>query len=630
MCGICGVFDYVHRKPVAPRLIEDMCAAMRHRGPDDTGTFEREGLCLGHVRLSIIDLTHGAQPMSNEDGAITVVFNGEIYNHLELRDELAANGHVLKTRSDTEVLVHLYEDHGFEMCHKLIGEFAFAIWDDREQLLFAARDRLGVKPLIYAVSDGRFAFASDFNALMTDRRISRELDDDGLASYLTFQTILAPRTIYRAVHKLPPGHYAVVRKGDVRVVRYWDVEFAPDESRSVESFAEEIDDLVTDSVRRQMIADVDLGAFLSGGLDSSTIVTKMTRLAGRGVKTFSIGFKDQRYDESKFYKMLAAQLGVEHHEFVFEPHLLEDVADIVRHFGEPCSIASAFPIYYLSKLASEHVKVVLTGDGVDEIFAGYHLYYHYVRRVRQFQRCGGTPLAKPMLAALGWTKSLRTTSRIGNTARRARRFLELAALPEERWLPYMRVNRSPKTTPAALLGRDADSVLHAAEAPYVDAFRRANGTGDWVWPRSYGEMMTTLPDEMFQKLDRMTMAHSIEGRVPWCDYRLVELAGKIPADLKMHGRIGKYVVRRAVADQLPPAIMKRPKVGFIVPLDDWFRGELRTMTYDLLTDASFKQSGIFAQEVVEHIITEHMAERQRFGSAIWNLVAFELWRRAQA
>ncbi|MCH7705328.1 MAG: asparagine synthase (glutamine-hydrolyzing), partial [Planctomycetes bacterium] len=292
MCGICGVFDYVHRKPVAPRLIEDMCAAMRHRGPDDTGTFEREGLCLGHVRLSIIDLTHGAQPMSNEDGAITVVFNGEIYNHLELRDELAANGHVLKTRSDTEVLVHLYEDHGFEMCHKLIGEFAFAIWDDREQLLFAARDRLGVKPLIYAVSDGRFAFASDFNALMTDRRISRELDDDGLASYLTFQTILAPRTIYRAVHKLPPGHYAVVRKGDVRVVRYWDVEFAPDESRSVESFAEEIDDLVTDSVRRQMIADVDLGAFLSGGLDSSTIVTKMTRLAGRGVKTFSIGFGD--------------------------------------------------------------------------------------------------------------------------------------------------------------------------------------------------------------------------------------------------------------------------------------------------------------------------------------------------
>ena len=310
MCVLFGIVHIDPAKPVDTEALVRMRDVLRHRGPDDAGLWTDRGIGLGHRRLSIIDLSSaGRQPMSNEDGSVWVTYNGEIYNYAGIRSKLLASGHAYRTHTDTEVLVHLYEDHGFEMCHKFIGEFAFAIWDDREQLLFAARDRLGVKPLIYAVSDGRFAFASDFNALMTDRRISRELDDDGLASYLTFQTILAPRTIYRAVHKLPPGHYAVVRKGDVRVVRYWDVEFAPDESRSVESFAEEIDDLVTDSVRRQMIADVDLGAFLSGGLDSSTIVTKMTRLAGRGVKTFSIGFKDQRYDESKFYKMLAAKLG---------------------------------------------------------------------------------------------------------------------------------------------------------------------------------------------------------------------------------------------------------------------------------------------------------------------------------
>lgn len=626
MCGIVGVFNYARQTPVDRATIERMRSALRHRGPDADGELLRpqRGLALGHARLSIIDLAGGDQPISNEDGTIWTVFNGEIYNFQDLRAGLQQRGHQFKTRTDTEVLVHLYEEKGADLVDDLLGDFAFAIWDDREQALLLARDRLGVKPLYYADFDGQLAFASTLPALAEGSQAPREIDPAALLSYLTFRMIQAPACVYRHMRKLLPGHVLMVRGGAVRVRRYWDIPLEPDAARSDESFVEELRGLLHDAVRRQMVADVPLGAFLSGGVDSSTVVRLMTEYSSGPVKAFSIGFHEHRFDESRYFGLLARELNIEHHQLVFEPHLLADVEHIVRMFGEPCAITSGFPLFYLSRLARQHVTVALSGDGPDEIFAGYDLRYRYLAALRRGQRLLGRRPYRALCQMLRITAGLKTTSRLGNTMRRVRKYCDTARLAPEEWMAFLAINHTPLTEPRALL---ALAVAPDATLPYVAAFRRRPPRHDWLQPFLYADIAVMLPDEMFIKLDCMAMANSLEGRVPLCDHRIVELAGRIPNSLKFDGRRGKQIFRRAVEPYLPAAIMQRPKWGFNVPVDEWFRGELYPMAHDLLTSAAFRETGVFDPVVVERLLTEHKAERQNFGTMIWLLVVFEIWRR---
>jgi asparagine synthase (glutamine-hydrolysing) len=605
-----------------------MCTAMGHRGPDAAGTLVRpqHGLGLGHVRLSIIDVAGGDQPIGNEDGTVWTIFNGEIYNYKELRGQLEAAGHRFRTSTDTEVLVHLYEEKGERLVDDLLGDFALAIWDDRRGELLLARDRLGVKPLYYADYQGRFAFASTLPALLEGSNAPRVIDPLAIQSYLTFYTVQAPLTIYRHMHKLLPGHLLTVRNRQVRIRRYWDFEFEPDHARGVDSFAEELDGLIHDAVRRQMVADVPLGAFLSGGVDSSTVVSTMARYSSGPVKTFSIGFREAAYDESRYYKPLVRALGVEHHELVFEPNLLDDVTHVVQMFGEPCAIASAFPLYYLAKLARQHVTVALSGDGPDEIFAGYERRYSYFRTMDRARRLVPRPLLRALERAAQVTSLVKTTNGLGNTLRRGRKFFETTVLPPEQWLPFLTINRTALTEPAALM---ACQPAAGETLPYVDAFLSRAGGGDWMQPFLYADIKVMLPDEMFTKLDAMTMANGLEGRVPLCDHRIVELAARIPSQLKFDGRIGKAVMRRAVQKRLPQAIMERPKVGFNVPLNEWFRDELYPMAHDLLTDASFAASGLFEPAAAQAMLEQHRSGHQNYGGVIWSLVAFELWRRSE-
>jgi asparagine synthase (glutamine-hydrolysing) len=606
--------------PLDGEPVAAICRAMQHRGPDGHGFLRRANVQLGHVRLSIIDVAGGQQPMSNEDDSVHVVFNGEIYNYLDLRPGLEAKGHVFKTNCDTEVLVHLYEEHGRDLADHLIGEFAFAIWDDRRQALLLVRDRLGVKPVYYADLDGVFLFASEFAPLIASGQIPRQIDARALQTYFQIRTIPAPRSIYKDVHKLPSGHRLEIRNGAVVLSCYWDIHFEPDERRSEGSFAEEVRALVDDSVKRQLMSEVPLGAFLSGGVDSSAVVTSMVRYSTTPVKTFSIGLKDHAYDESRFYKLVAQRLGVEHHEFIFEPDLVNIIPKLVYHFGEPCAIGSALPLYYLARLAREHVTVALSGDGGDEIFAGYNT-YNYVNWLRLIDAVAGRLVGSDWFGAALHRCELPTTSRLGNALRRLRKIQRLVRLPASRRMCLI-----------GNLGDFGESLLVDevdGEAPpeYVAAFERGQRPGDWLAPYLYADQKVLLPEEMFVKLDRMTMANGMEGRVPLCDYRIVELAARIPARLKLkRGRV-KSIFKQAMQPRLPAEVLRRPKVGFRVPLDEWFRGPLRQMVTDLLTDSGFRQSGLFNHPAVAALVRQHMASLDNHGNEILALLMFELWRR---
>jgi asparagine synthase (glutamine-hydrolysing) len=593
---------------------------MRHRGPDGHGFLRRANVQLGHVRLSIIDVAGGQQPISNEDDTVHVIFNGEIYNYLDLRPQLEAQGHVFKTNSDTEVLVHLYEEYGHDLADRLIGEFAFAIWDDRQQALLLVRDRLGVKPVYYADLDGVFVFASEFAPLIASGQVPRRIDTRALQTYFQSRTIPAPRSIYKDVHKLPPGHRLEIRDGAVVLSCYWDIHFEPDERRSADSFAEEIRALIDDSVKRQLMSEVPLGAFLSGGVDSSAVVTSMVRYSTTPVKTFSIGLKGHAYDESRFYRLVSQRLGVEHHEFIFEPDLVNIIPKLVYHFGEPCAIGSALPLYYLARLAREHVTVALSGDGADEIFAGYNT-YNYVNWVRIVDAVAGRLVGSDWFDAVLRRVELPTTSRLGNTLRRLRKIRRLVRLPASR---RMCLIGNLDDFGENLL---VDEVAGEAPPEYVAAFERGQRPGDWLAPYLYADQKVLLPEEMFVKLDRMTMANGMEGRVPLCDYRIVELAARIPSRLKLKRGAVKAIMKQAMRTRLPAEVLKRRKVGFRVPLNEWFRGPLRQMVTDLLTDSAFRQNGLLNHTAVAALVHRHMAGLDNHGHEILALLQFELWRR---
>jgi asparagine synthase (glutamine-hydrolysing) len=611
MCGIAGIVSLDGRL-VDLQDVRRMCAALAHRGPDDEGFHTEAGVALGMRRLSIIDVAGSDQPISNEDGTVWVVFNGEIYNFEELRADLQRRGHVLSTRGDTETIVHLYEEFGLACVDHLRGMFAFALWDARRRRLWLARDRVGIKPLFYAEVDGRLVFASELKALLTLPEVAGELSWRAVDHLFTFACTPPDQSIVAGVRKLPPGHWLLSTPGrPPRVERYWDVSFAPDHGRSEAETAEQLRELLQESVRLHLVSDVPVGAFLSGGVDSSAVVATMARPGGAPVKTFSIGFTDEAFSETRYARMVAEHFGTEHHELILEPDALGVLEDLATALDEPFGDASAIPTYMVSRLAAAHVKVVLSGDGGDELFAGYDRYLVEARERRREPPW----LARRVLAAAAGAMP------DGMRGRNRLRHMSLAG--PARYLDAVTLFREDARrrlfTPAVV----ECLALARRETPAAGAATPAH----WLSALQYRDIHTYLPLDILTKVDRMSMAHSLEARVPLLDHRLVEFAATIPPSMLLRGGAGKHVFKRALRGLVPDAVLDRPKQGFGVPLSRWFRGPSAPIVRDLLLSARSRARGLFDTGYVEQVIARQARGRE-LDAHLWTLVSLELWLRA--
>jgi asparagine synthase (glutamine-hydrolysing) len=623
MCGIAGFVESVGAsRPQEERaaLLDRMCQSIVHRGPDEQGAEVLGRAAIGMRRLSIIDLAGGHQPMSGCDERVRVVFNGEIYNYRELQRDLEARGHKFRTRSDTETIVHLYEEKGSACVEDLRGMFAFAIWDGRTARLFAARDRAGEKPLYYTLTpQGAFVFGSELKCLLEHPGVVRETDPAALDAYLTLGYVPEPLSVFRGVRKLEAGHRLLLERGRVTTEPYWDFPAETDDPpRGEEEYVEELRARLEESVRMMLVADVPLGAFLSGGVDSSTIVGLMSRATNAPVKTFSIGFREDSFDELKYARLAARHFETDHRELIVTPEVCRLVDELVRHFDEPFADQSSVPTYLVSKLAREHVKVVLSGDGGDELFAGYTRYA--VERGRQgFARL-------PRLMRRGLMAPL--ASRLPHGAR-GRNFLHNVALdPAERYLDN--VSTFNALGKRALYTADFRRAL-AGREPAAEIFRALGGhppAGDGVARLLYLDAKTYLPGDILTKVDRMSMAASLEARVPLLEHQLVEFVSRMPASLKMRGGESKYVFKRAVRGLVPDEILDRPKQGFGVPIGEWINRELRERVRDTFADAGTRTRGIVEPAYVDVLLAEHERGRRDHSNALWSLFVLELWHRA--
>jgi len=612
MCGIAGIAS-LNGRPVDVDEARVMCRALVHRGPDDEGVYLGRGVALGMRRLSIIDLATGDQPIRNEDGTVWVVFNGEIYNFAELRAELEGRGHAFYTSGDTETIVHLYEEYGTRCVDHLRGMFAFALWDDRRQQLLLARDRVGIKPLYYTEVGGRLLFASEVKALLQAPDVPGTVNWRAVNHLFTFVCTPLDESIIEGVHKLPPGHRLIATPGRApRIERYWDLHFVPERGRSEEYFVERLRELLEESVRLHLVSDVPLGAFLSGGIDSSSVVATMAQRVSTPVKTFSIGFTEAKFSEVEYARLVAGRFATEHHELILEPDVLDILDELARYLDEPFGDPSAIPTYMVSKLASEHVKVVLSGDGGDELFAGYD---RYVVEARE-RRVELPPVARRLLGL---------AADLMPDGMRGRNFLGHFSLAgAARYLDALTLFRHDAKR---RLFRPEILEVFANDDPWRDALGFiASAPDHWLSALQYLDIKTYLPLDILTKVDRMSMAHSLEARVPLLDHKLIEFAATIPPELQLRGGATKYIFKRAMRSILPSEIIDRPKRGFAVPLAGWFRGPSAAFLRDLLLSARSRQRGIFNADAIERLIA-----RQASGRALdwqlWMLVSFEMWFR---
>jgi asparagine synthase (glutamine-hydrolysing) len=623
MCGITGFIEREARGAAAERtaLLDRMCRVIKHRGPDDQGMFVEDGVALGMRRLSIIDLAGGHQPLSGCDARVTVVFNGEIYNYRELQRELETRGHRFQTHSDTEAIVHAYEEFGKNCVEHLRGMFAFALWDEKARALFIARDRVGKKPLYYTVTpEGTLVFGSELKSLLEHPSVARETNADALDAYLSFGYVPDPLCIFRGIHKLPPGHHLTFVDGRVAVERYWDFNFEPVEIKREEDYLEELKALLDEAVRLRLVSDVPLGAFLSGGVDSSAVVGLMSRAMSQPVKTFSIGFNEDTYDELKYARVAAKHFGTEHHEFIVTPDICDIVDELVWHFDEPFADSSAIPTYMVSKLAREYVTVALSGDGGDELFAGY------TRYVVDRKRSGLARL--PRVVREGVMQPLSASLPHGAWGRNYLRNVSLA--PLERYIDsisiFTELNKQALYTSdfkARLNGRSAGTLMFHELASHVN-------TGDAIDPLLYLDSKTYLPGDILTKVDRMSMAVSLEARVPLLDHKLIEFVTRIPASLKMKGLETKYIFKQALRGLVPEEILHRPKQGFGVPVAEWINLQLRERIRETLTERRTRERGLFDARYVSLLLEEHERGRRDHSPALWSLLMLELWHRSFA
>jgi len=625
LCGIAGIVNNDGREASRGQL-EAMARLLYHRGPDEGGFYfseEHKGAALAHRRLSIIDLAGGQQPLSNEDGTVWVIFNGEIYNFQELTNLLTSRGHVFKTRCDTEAIVHMYEEKGEGVFQYLRGMFAIAIWDDRTGKLLIGRDRLGQKPLFYWKQPDRFAFASEVRALTPLEGFPRRADPAALHHYLTYQYVPTPMCIFEGVEKLPPAHFAVLENGKFRMKRYWSAPFDKEIYAGERTYVDQVKSTLTAATKMRMISDVPLGAFLSGGMDSSITVGLMSSLSEEKVRTFSIGFNEKRYDELEYARMAAESFGTEHQEFVVEPHALEVLPKLVWHFGEPFADSSAIPTYYVSKMTRQFVTVALTGDAGDECFAGYPRY----RATKIASWFDAMPRAIRAIAGCRFWERLPASVEQKTIRRRLKKLMAALNLPpEERYLRWVCIfDDEAKESIYTKDFSDTVAGVRSAEV-LLGAYRRLSNR-DFITRTTFVDMMTYLPDDLLVKVDIMSMACSLETRSPFLDHKVVELAARMPARLKLKRLNGKYILKKAFADLLPSAIIKRPKMGFGVPISVWFRESMKGFVRDILCSHRARERGIFEGKIVEGLIDDHVAGRFDHGYRLWSLLMLELWHR---
>ena len=630
MCGIAGIVD-LKGCPVERSVLEHLCARLAHRGPDDQGLYLDGDAALGQRRLSIIDLSGGRQPMGNEDGTVWVTFNGEVYNFLDLRADLEARGHRFVTSSDTEVIVHAYEQHGAECVGRLRGMFAFAVWDRRRRMLLLARDRVGKKPLFYAEAGGQFLFASELQALLEHPYICREPDPAALDDYLTYGYIPAPRTAFRGVFKLPPAHTLTLQVPEdgagaiaPRVEPYWRLKYTPKLDLDEQEAAEGLLEVLTEAVRLRLIADVPLGALLSGGVDSSLVVALMSRLSDRPVKTFSIGFEEKAFNELPYARLVAQRYGTDHHELIVRATALDVLPTLVRHYGEPFADSSAVPSYYVAQMTRQHVTVALNGDGGDECFAGYERYLAsgLAERYQRIPKPLRVGMIEPLATLIPSTLPRR--NRLGQ----AKRFLQVAAQPAARrylrWVTYftpeqkhgllhVRIPGAPGGARWGRRGSSTSSMRHERDGcNHLDALLATD-------VRSY------LPYDLLVKMDIATMANSLEARSPFLDHKVMEFAARLPGRYKLRGATSKYLLKKVARKLLPSQNLDRRKMGFGIPVGNWMRGELRPLLDDVLLSPRVLGRGYFRPEAVQRLVQENAEGTQDHTFRLWSLLWLELW-----
>lgn len=612
MCGIAGYFSFGVGAPDSESTVRAMIDTMVHRGPDGSGVFSDRHVSLGHRRLSIIDLSLGQQPMSNAAKTLWVTFNGEIYNFVELRDELEHAGFAFRTHSDTEVLLALYQQYGTGMLSRLNGMFAFAIWDVCNRTLFLARDRVGKKPLYYYHDRERFLFASELKALLCESHVPRVIHYPSVDMFFHFGFIPAPYTIFQDARKLLPGHYMVVREDDIRIEKYWDINYrvVPTESER-EKWEERLRELLYQAVKRRLISDVPLGAFLSGGLDSSGVVGLMAHIQREPVSTFTIEFEEADHSEGEMAKLVASHFGTAHHEFTVKPLSFEKLPDLVWHFDEPFGDSSAIPTYSVSKIARDHVTVVLSGDGGDELFGGYSRY----------QR----------MTADRWKKHVPVWVR------------EAVIGPLSRYLPL----NAPGRNLFLSLGRRSHGDFGDGIYPYIKDLLFSDGlleemkdftlsyeTFPQLGPmchmhplsrRQYQDIKLYLPDDILMKVDKMSMAHSLETRAPLLDYTLIEFSTQLPPEWQIHNGVGKAFLRSVLKSYLPAPLFRNPKHGFTIPKRAWFKQELKQYARDILLSRQSRERGLLDVGMVERVLDLHVRGDRDYSKWIWCLLNFELW-----
>jgi asparagine synthase (glutamine-hydrolysing) len=616
MCGIAGKFNFADNAPVPRELITRMNVAQAHRGPDGSGEYFDRGVGLAHRRLSILDVEGGRQPMTNEDSTIWIVFNGEIYNFPELRDRLEAKGHRFRSHCDTEAIVHLYEELGENCVDELRGMFAFAIWDSRTEKLFIARDRLGIKPLHYAVLGGRsLVFGSEIKAILQDEAVPRRVNFDALSEYVSLLYVPDPATMFLGVQKLPPAHTLACDRNGVHVRKYWDVRYEVNESLTEQHAAEQLFDLLKGTVKDHLLSDVPLGAFLSGGVDSSVIVGLMQQVIPGQLVTSSIGFEEEAYNELPFARQIAERFHSEHHEYVVRPDIEQMFPLIVWSFDEPFADSSAIPTYYVSKTAREHVTVALSGDGGDELFAGYQR--HELEQFEHRLRRSLGPLRRLGAAARVFSNDVKFKGR--NTLE------SITRGPDD---AYARKHFLYLFTEGAKQHLMARREIHDYAAKFRDLYRTAPAkAGDWLNRALYVDLKTYLVDDILTKVDRMSMAVSLETRPPLLDHKVVEFVATLPPRLKLNGNERKYVFKKAASRLVPQEILSRKKQGFRLPIAEWLRKELRETTEDLLLGPTATQRGYFQKNELETLWRDHLSGRRDNAHQIWSLILLELWHR---
>jgi asparagine synthase (glutamine-hydrolysing) len=637
MCGICGKIR-TDGKPVDEDLIRRMTSVITHRGPDDEGIYispaganQRNGFCvgLGHRRLSIIDLTEaGRQPMSNEDKTVWMVFNGEIYNFLSLTKELEGRGHRFSSRSDGETIIHLYEEEGIDAVKKLVGMFAFAIWDEKKQILFLARDPVGIKPLVYCQDEKTLTFASEIKSILQDPDVRKDMEWDAVSLYLTLNYIPAPYTIFKGIRKLKPGHILIWQNGDVREKAYWNIDSATssdnDTGKDLESRKESLFKSLDEAVRMQMVADVPVGAFLSGGIDSSVIVGLMARHSSRPVKTYTIGYDDMpMFDETKYARVVADFNRTDHHEIKLTSRdVIAAIPEVLNSFDEPFGDSSAVPTYVVSRETAKDVKVALSGDGGDELFAGYRMY----QGERLYSKYAVIPaiirkkMIEPFLLSLPESRD----QTIPENIRKIKKFVRGAKDSfEERFVAWNEIF-SKDLREAILRGKrgmdhDLGKRLLSARLNEID--------DDPINRMLYADLKESLPGDMLKKVDAMSMLNSLEVRVPILDRLVCELAFSMRGDWKIRNGAGKYIFIETFKSILPPSLHKRPKWGFEMPISKWLKSELRFLIDEHLSGKAIARQGLFNDTVIKDLIDKLMSGRLDTSWQVWNLIVFQVWHK---